>query len=220
MTVKPEEHYRLIAQLQEHSDTTRAAYEQRLEEQGRECPSCGVRKLPEAFGTKRNGKPQDICKLCLQDRRDATRAAREGFESVEAMREHYAAKKLARQRAKAAKRFNYKPTKDYKPIPQTQARQANAQVMGAMQATLAEFLKPYGLMRKLCEDAAIGEKLSPKNSFGRHLRHQWFTHEDIEPYMLDVRTRKRWVGMWPFVCGRRDKPFKPIRRGEYWPRSS
>ena len=185
----PKERYRLMAHLQDHADATRAVHEQRLEEQGRECPSCGIRKLPEAFGTKRNGKPQDSCKLCLQDRRDATRASREGFESVEAMRDHYAAKKLARRRAKAAKRFNYKPTKDYKPKHSAEPRALCPPVDLTQWET---WLQPYLAMADVVNFCAN----NPKESV--LFRHHWATPEKLRRRGIHLSTKKKHAGGWPW----------------------
>jgi len=176
-----------MAQLQEHSDATRAAHEQRLEEQGRVCPSCGVRKLPEAFGTTNQGKPQKTCKLCLQDRRDATRAAREGFESLEAMREHYAAKKLARRRTGAAKRFNYKPTSSYQPKQPPRPRQL---MPPPRLSDWEPWLHPYlamGYMVKCCANQPIQSVL---------FRHHWATPEKLRRRGIHLSTKKKHAGGW------------------------
>jgi hypothetical protein len=211
--------YKMLDKMHKQAEAVQVAAKADLELNGRVCPECGIRKRPSEFGTTNQGKPQKICKSCKQRKGDETKAKRLGFESVEEMYEYYATKRAARDRMKASKRYGRNPRPSiYTPPTKTPEDSRKSNMKHIMRKALSKSLREYELMAELCADAALTEKYS-NQSFGEHLRFHWFTQEDIGPYFLNVTTsqNKRWVGSWPFVCGRSYKPPKPIRAGEYWP---
>ncbi|MCR9270103.1 MAG: ATP11 family protein [Hyphomonadaceae bacterium] len=205
--------------MRKDAEAVRVAAKAELWAHGRECPECGVLRRPDEFGKTNQGKPQKICKPCKQCKGDETKAKRMGFESVEEMREHYVAKRAARDRAKASKRYGTpsKPT-NYSPPTRTPEDHLKNTVRHIMRKALSKSLREYELMAELCAEAALTEKYSATGqTVGDHLRVHWFTEDDIEAYFLNVSTTsgKRWTGMWPFVCGKSYKPPQPIRPAEY-----
>ena len=211
--------YRQLELMRKDAEAVRVAAKADLEQNGRECPDCGVLRRPNEFGTTNQGKPQKICKSCKQRKGDETKAERLGFESVEEMYEHYAAKRAARDRMKASKRYGRKPKPStYTPPVRAPEDALKSRLQHIMSKALSKSLREYELMAELSAEAALTAKYS-NQSFGEHLRFHWFTEEDVEPFFLNVTTshNKRWVGSWPFVCGSSCKPPRPIRAGEYWP---
>jgi len=184
-----------------------------LSEQDRECPSCGVLRRPDECPRNRGGELQDNCRSCLQFRKDTTKAVKAGFASAEEYREFRAREKarkrvqLAEERAAARPELTPEDTLRYR-------------VASQMKSALRLWLQEYDMMSKLIADAVITDELSP-GTFAGHLQRQWMTDEDREPYFLNVTTQqgKRWVGGWPFMCGKASKPPIPvqIQPVSYWP---
>ena len=211
--------YRPLANLVSNAKASLAEAKADLQLHGRECPDCGVLRRPDEYGTTNQGKPQKICKSCKQRKGDESKAKRLGFGSVEEMREHYAAKRAARDREKVAKRYGKRSKRPYTPPPpQTPEDALKSRLQHIMLEALSTSLREYELMAELCADAAWTARYS-NQTFGEHLRYHWFTHDDIKPYFLTISTKhnKRWSGGWPFQLGRSYKPPKPLRAGEFWP---
>lgn len=211
--------YRALNELHEVGEANARARAAELKAHGRVCTECGVLRRPDEFGTTNRGKPQKICKPCKQYKGDLTKAKRLGFSSLAAMRDHFAQRRLLRERAKAAKRRAYKLKPFVPPEPPTPEQERTARLRCTTRRALDRFLEPYRLMARLCDEAALSERLRTSSTFGETLSKHWFTHEDIEPFKLDVAVGpgKQWTGGWPFMCGRHYKPPKPIRADEWWP---
>lgn len=174
--------------LRETGERNRKTDQAHLMLHGRECPECGVLRQTDEYGKKNNGEPQDICKSCKQRKGDETKAKRLGFESVEAMREHYLEKRAERDRAKVAKRYNY--TSKPKPFlaPKTTTKHVPVDL-----SEWDTWLRTYVAIADVVKFCSLDSKYSVK------IRHHWATPEKLKARGVQLNTRKPWQGgNWPW----------------------
>lgn len=185
-----------------------------LEARGIACSDCGVKTLPEDFPLKANREPRSYCKRCLQHRRDTSRAKREGFESVEELREFYRKKQADYQASRSRsgkRRYRTGSGSEWTPPPPPSPEEAlRLRCVGDCRAYLEEHLKPYKLMSELLANA-VSVNACSSSTFADVLAEAWWTIQDAAPYGLSVSTRKRWLGSWTFEQNRTYRGFKPVR---------